>query len=118
MIKKAFSIIIVTSIVIGAFVTSCKKDPPTTPLPVVPVIETPPLQISVYPNPSSGKFTVQTNANTQQTVKMFSMIGKLIFSKTINGTTSFNEDSLASGVYLLSITTNTITTNKKIVIVK
>lgn len=56
--------------------------------------------VGVYPNPSSGEFTVKTKATT--TIMIYDMQGKLIYNQKVNeGTQLINLSQFASGEYLL-----------------
>ena len=97
-------------------IESCKKDVPTT---LTPVIASPvviPVQISIYPNPCDGHFTIQTNATTSQDVKLIDMLGRVKLHQIITGTTIIDVDSLISGVYYVEIITIGNTTTKKLII--
>lgn len=114
-------LLIFTSLLL--FNSACKKDPQINPPMIAqPVIVNLPAPVkiedSIYPNPCDGNFTIQTNSTTNQTVKMYDVLGKLIFNLTINGTTAIIADSLKQGIYDISITTNTGIINKRLVVVR
>ncbi|HXU25697.1 MAG TPA: T9SS type A sorting domain-containing protein, partial [Bacteroidia bacterium] len=75
-------------------------------------------QISVYPNPNNGSFTIETGVSTKQTMQLFDVNGKLVLTQTISGKTNIDGSNLAEGVYNLSITNNEGVTNKRLVIVR
>jgi len=69
--------------------------------------------IRIYPNPSSGKFVIESNETAVKDVQMSIMDanGKLIMNKEINNTTGrFNEaidlSTQAKGVYFIKISNN------------
>lgn len=74
------------------------------------------LEVSVYPNPTSNLFTIESNSPQIQieTISIFSLQGKLVKSITGNKTSKLQIDTrnLAKGLYLTEITSNT--GNKKI----
>jgi PKD repeat protein len=80
--------------------------------------------ISVYPNPSSGMFTVNSNLPAQEKVRMSitNLLGQEIevVHNGILGQNSFQVDmsNQPSGVYLLNIVTNNQTLTKRIEITK
>lgn len=70
---------------------------------------------SVYPNPSSGDFTVACEGMSQ--IQVFSMDGKLVQSlETRNDTEQIS--GLADGVYLLQITKGNSKINRRIIKIK
>lgn len=75
-------------------------------------------QVSIYPNPSSGRFNIETGLTDQQIVKVYDVNGKIVFSQAIYGTITLDANELNEGVYYLSITSIEGMVNKKIVIVK
>ena len=90
------------------FAASCKKDPSITPPPVIPVVETPrpPFvwEITVYPNPCNGIFSVITNDTIPDNLQMYDALGKSILTQTISGRTVFDMAVEPSGIYMLVIT--------------
>ncbi len=75
-------------------------------------------QVNIYPNPNKGNFTIETTATEKQTVQVFDVNGKLVFSQTINGNINVDASNLAEGVYNVSIMGNEGVVNKRLVIVK
>ena len=77
-------------------------------------------QITVYPNPNNGVFTVETNVyNRNVLCTLYDVNGKQVFSKTIlNGKTDIDVTNLADGVYNISLLTPTGILNKRLVIVR
>jgi uncharacterized repeat protein (TIGR03803 family) len=78
-------------------------------------------QISIYPNPSNGSFTIETNATTKQTIQIYDVNGQTVLSQSINGkatTTMIDVTSLNEGIYNISIISNEGVINKRVVIVK
>ena len=79
-------------------------------------------QVSIYPNPNNGSFIIETSgqATTKQTVQIYDVSGRLVFSQNINGTTTIDASSLNEGVYTISITSSPAvgSINKKLVIVR
>lgn len=58
---------------------------------------------AVYPNPSNGIFSLNTDARA--TIVVYDLNGKIIKSENINtGNTNFNLNSSPNGIYLLKIT--------------
>ena len=72
----------------------------------------------IYPNPNNGKFTVNSNNELVNQVKIFSLDGKLIFSKNTNTVNpEISLESISKGIYLATITLeNGLETKSKIII--
>lgn len=63
--------------------------------------------ISLFPNPNFGNFTLNSSEALEGELKILDMQGKLVYIKTLNGAKSWLiEPSLPSGVYVLNITNN------------
>ncbi len=76
-------------------------------------------QISIYPNPNNGSFTIETNSTTNQTIQLHDVNGKMVLNQIINGkATTIDTTSLNEGVYNISIISNEGIVNKRVVIVK
>ena len=76
------------------------------------------VQLNIYPNPSTGSFTIETNSDSKQTLTMYDVTGKIILSQTINGKTIIDASSLNEGIYNISIIRNEGVVNKKMVIIR
>jgi hypothetical protein len=74
--------------------------------------------VSVYPNPNKGSFTIETPSTEKQTLQIFDVNGNIVFTQTINGNTSIDVNNLADGVYNVNIIGNGSMVNKRLVIVK
>ena len=59
--------------------------------------------IKVFPNPTSGKITIESLKSTIKNVEIYSVIGSKVFSTQEN---RFNIDNLSTGVYVLRMTSN------------
>ncbi|MBI3500248.1 MAG: T9SS type A sorting domain-containing protein [Bacteroidetes bacterium] len=74
--------------------------------------------ISIYPNPSSGKFILSTEL-TKGEVTIYNMQGEKIYSSQINSTkTEITLSNQPQGIYFIQLKTAQGTANKKIVISK
>ena len=104
--KKILAIIISV-----ALFAACKKDSQINPIPVAqPVEVTPPLPVkitySIFPNPCTGTFTIETNSTATETVTITNVLGAVQLEIPINGTTRIVDNSLPNGVYYIKITNN------------
>jgi endoglucanase len=65
------------------------------------------IDVSVYPNPSSERWTVTTTSDVITTVAVYDLLGRRVSQATPN-TNSFdiNASNLRTGIYLATITTN------------
>lgn len=61
-------------------------------------------QMKIYPNPSNGNFTLETNVSEKQVVSMYDENGKLVLIQSITGTSTINASNLNNGIYNMIIT--------------
>lgn len=72
--------------------------------------------ISVYPNPNNGSFTIELKSEGQS-VMLFSAEGKLVFSEVMKGSRqTFSLSGLAKGVYNLVVKSESGLFNRKLVV--
>ena len=73
----------------------------------VDINEVPQFEISVYPNPSSGVFTIQLDgfSNESLAIEIFDVSGRVVFSYSVTTDTKFQLDlsSFAKGTYQLQL---------------
>lgn len=69
--------------------------------------------VSIYPNPSNGQFTIQTDGSFK--VEIYNVAGKLVDVRNISGTTQFQK-SLPAGVYFVKLINEKQTIVKKLII--
>lgn len=76
--------------------------------------------ISVYPNPNSGQFSINTPENTDQfTVYVYSVTGELVYSSDFSGNTAqIDLSNAASGIYTVKVQTATGISTQMITISK
>ena len=77
--------------------------------------------LSVYPNPSNGEFTINIGNETMSKIHVFDISGKLVFSdKIVNKTENhtLNLSYLTNGIYILKLSNNEYTKQTKLVINK
>jgi endonuclease I len=73
--------------------------------------------ISLYPNPSNGNFTVYyNNSNKAYSIEIFSLLGQPIFEKENINQSSVSISNIPKGIYLLKISDDSKSVNKKIII--
>lgn len=74
-------------------------------------------ELIVYPNPTSGKFSIQ--ASSEFSIEIYNVFGEKIFSAQINsGKTEIDISEQPSGIYFLQIKSENGTVIKKIIIHK
>ncbi|MEX2484363.1 MAG: T9SS type A sorting domain-containing protein [Brumimicrobium sp.] len=74
-------------------------------------------KIVIYPNPSSGEFTVVTNFKGSQDVFLHDVTGKIISNRsTYENKLTFSETQLSAGVYFIKVVAGSETTTRKIII--
>ena len=57
---------------------------------------------AMYPNPvKNGKFSISTNSGAQKHIEIFSVIGKQVYSKTINANETIDISGLNTGFYVV-----------------
>lgn len=75
--------------------------------------------ISIYPNPSRGLFTIALGDVQPNLIEVYDITGKIILSRTNNSITNFETSldlsSASQGVYFVKIGSDTGTTTKKII---
>jgi hypothetical protein len=74
--------------------------------------------ITIYPNPSNGNFSVETLEAAPQILQIFDLTGRLVITKTITGNTNINGTDLVDGIYNVKITNNGTVINKRIIVSK
>jgi hypothetical protein len=57
-----------------------------------------------YPNPvTDGKFNITSNGNTNKQVKIYSLLGKQVYSKSVKASETVEVSNLNKGFYILSV---------------
>lgn len=74
--------------------------------------------IPIYPNPTTGIFTIETNTSEKQIVQLLDVNGRLVLNQNINGKTIIDATNLNEGFYNLIIKNSNRIVNKKLVIVR
>ncbi len=64
------------------------------------------ISVSVFPNPSTGIFTIQLNTPETKKISLFDALGRLVYNKTTtDNLVNINLANNSQGVYLLQIET-------------
>ncbi len=73
--------------------------------------------LSSFPNPASEMLTVSLqNANTEGTLRITDVLGKVVYEEKIIGTKKIDVEDFKNGVYLLNLTSSGTKTTKRIVV--
>jgi hypothetical protein len=76
--------------------------------------------LEIYPNPSNGNFSItpKVNHNKLQTVEIYNIVGKLIYSETIKNRSTFNINISQSpkGIYFVKFNDGEKITTEKIIV--
>ena len=59
--------------------------------------------VTVYPNPSDGVVTVTNNNASTNTIIVYDMMGKQLFSKEVSASTNIDLSSKGTGIYLVRV---------------
>lgn len=62
--------------------------------------------ITVYPNPATNNFTVETGSDEKASIQLFNIVGQQVYSETFTDKTTVNVANLHSGVYMLKVNQN------------
>ena len=73
-------------------------------------------RIEIFPNPNPGSFTI--NANSGSFIRIYNMLGNLIFSSTSSGSDRIELPAITSGYYSIIIQEGQDITTQKVMIIK
>lgn len=73
------------------------------------------INFSIYPNPTSGEFTVAIAESGEATVEVVNMAGQVVASQKVEGSAKINK-ALAAGVYTVVVKSNGAVSTKKLVV--
>jgi hypothetical protein len=72
--------------------------------------------IKIYPNPSAGLFTVESNSGSSKTVEVTDISGRVVFTATTNDQrVSVNISNMASGIYYVKVQSGSASDVMKVV---
>jgi hypothetical protein len=74
--------------------------------------------ISIYPNPTSDQFFIETNTTDKLTLDLYDVNGRHVFNANIIDKSNVDVTSLNDGVYSVTIKTASGIINKKLVILR
>ncbi|MFT4970236.1 MAG: hypothetical protein ACI9O4_001992, partial [Chitinophagales bacterium] len=64
------------------------------------------IDLSIFPNPTTSGFTIQTSEEIQQ-VQLYDILGTLVYDRAVSGNQLFvNTEDLAKGVFVVKVFTN------------
>ena len=72
--------------------------------------------VSVYPNPSEGLITVSNDNNTENTIAVYDMLGKVIYTTTTSSSASVDLSANGTGVYLVKVSNGNGSVVERVVI--
>lgn len=72
--------------------------------------------ISFFPNPSNGKFTLNVNSSEELVVTIFSIVGKEVYRSTVKESVIIDLGNIEKGVYIVNTKSKGSSISKRIVI--
>ena len=75
-------------------------------------------EFKISPNPNNGNFIIEPSGATKQILHVYDVNGKVVLNRFVEGKTTIDLGFLHDGVYNLSIISNDIVLNKRLVIVR
>ena len=74
------------------------------------------LVLNVFPNPTNGLINIESNFNSFSYVKLYDLMGRLIFQNRYKESSFSIHLNIPSGVYLLHISNDKFTYNRKLIV--
>ncbi|MCX7550162.1 endonuclease [Xanthomarina sp. F2636L] len=71
--------------------------------------------ISIYPNPIQNVLNIQMKHSNTTQIEIFNILGKRVFTKTIQQSQSVQLDNLSSGMYILKLTQGNSIISRKLI---
>ena len=72
--------------------------------------------LTVYPNPATNHFTINTGNDEKASIQLFNIVGQQVYSETFTGSTTVSVANLHSGVYMLKVNQNGKVYTTKVVV--
>ncbi len=88
---------------------------PNDPITAVSDVEADAVNFSIYPNPTSGEFTVALADAAEANVEIVNMAGQVVASQKIEGSATIKK-ALAAGVYTVVVKSNGAVSTQKLVV--
>lgn len=85
------------------------------PITAVSDVEADVVNFSIYPNPTSGEFTVALADNVEATVEIVNIAGQVVASQNIEGSATIKK-ALAAGIYTVVVKSNGAVSAQKLVV--
>ncbi|HXB41915.1 MAG TPA: T9SS type A sorting domain-containing protein [Bacteroidia bacterium] len=76
------------------------------------------IQVTIFPNPTSDQFYIETNATDKLNVDLYDVNGRHVFSASLMDKSNINITTLDNGIYTMTIKSVDGVTNKKLVIAR
>ena len=88
---------------------------PNDPITGVSNIDANEVEFSIFPNPTSGEFTVALADDAEATVEVVNVAGQVVASQKVEGSATIKK-ALAAGVYTVVVKSNGAVSAKKLVV--
>ena len=72
--------------------------------------------VSVYPNPSEGIINITNNNNQLNTIEVYDVLGKVVYTNATNSNTVIDLSNQGTGVYLVKVSNNSGAIIERVVI--
>lgn len=74
-------------------------------------------KVSIYPNPiKNGAFYISSPSNSLQSVQIFDLLGKQVYSKKIEANEKVKTSNLNAGIYILKVEENGKVATRKLMV--
>ncbi len=75
-------------------------------------------QLTIYPNPTSDQFYIETSATDKLNVVLYDVNGRQVFNASVMGKSNIDVTTLDNGAYTMTVKTADRVINKKLVILR